>query len=142
MRPLFVLAALALCACTCGKRTCVDDAGCPSGDVCGAEGVCVAPTLVAVVVSDPAARGCELLLGEQAGAEVGSARFQSGAKGTHLREAPRVAVVFVAAKDQPLASGDVQLALTRGAASGLSIEKASCVDSAGQRLPNATVSLR
>jgi len=98
--------------------------------------------MVGLVVSDAAARGCEVLLAEAPGTTIAKATFNSGVQGVSLRQAPQLAVTFVAPADAPLPSGGVTLALTSGALSGVTVTKATCVDSKGARLPNATVSLR
>lgn len=138
-----VLAVLsALSACTCGPKQCGPTSACADGAVCGVDGTCAPPTLVHVVVSDASARGCEVLLAEQPGTSFATATFEKGVVGTSLREAPRVALTFVAPGDAAIPGDGVRLALSSGAASGLSVTKSSCVDVKGARLPNATVSLR
>lgn len=146
---LFLLVTFAGCQCnkpdcTAGQPGCACRAAnsCDEGAVCGPDGVCAAPGFVSLVVSDPAARGCEVLLTEGAGATVALAKFDSTAVGTFLREAPRVAVTFVAANDAAFSASGAQLGLTAGQASGLTVTKATCVDAKGAVLPNATVSLR
>ena len=65
--------------------------------------------------------------------------FKNGAKGTWLRQAPKVAVTVVSGGDTAL-TGAIDLGLT-GPASGLAVSKGGCVDVAGQRL-NTTLSVR
>lgn len=154
MKPLLLLGALGVfsvvAACTCGPQckpgeaACACRAGneCNDGLACGADGKCAAPTLAGVVVSDPTARGCEVLLTESAGTVVTAGQFSGGVVGTSLREAPRVALTFVAPGDAPFPAGGVQLSLAQGTTAGVSVTKATCVDSKGTRLPGATVTIR
>lgn len=151
MRSLFILVLLlAVSACTCAPQckpgeaacTCLAGNQCNDGLVCGGDGKCAAPTLAGVVVSDPAARGCEVLLTEAAGTVITAGQFSGGVVGTSLREAPRVALTFVAPGDAPFPAGGVQLALAQGTTAGVTVTKASCVDSKGTRLPAATVTIR
>jgi hypothetical protein len=138
---VFALVVTTASACSCGPKSCANGQPCDTGTVCGPAGTCVAPTFTSFTI--PAeARGCEVLLTEQAGTTFDSAKFGTGVVGTSLREAPRVAITFVAAKDTAITADQVQLALTSGSAAGLSITRASCVDVTGSKLPNATVSLR
>ncbi|MBL8919180.1 MAG: hypothetical protein JNJ54_09995 [Myxococcaceae bacterium] len=141
---------LAVCGCVCnapcppGQAACACLAGnqCNDGLACGADGKCAAPTLAGVVVSDPAARGCEVLLTEAPGTVITSGQFSGGVVGTSIREAPKVALTFVAPGDAPFPAGGVQLALAQGATSGVTVTKASCVDVKGARLAGATVTIR
>jgi hypothetical protein len=68
-----------------------------------------------------------------------SVTFQNGATGTWVREAPRVSVTVLSGGDKAIGDA-VQLGLT-GAASGLTLSKASCVGLTGQRLAT-TVTIR
>lgn len=131
MRALLLLSLAVFSSCSCGPTPCVD------GDP-----ACTPMTLVGVTVSDPTARGCEVLLTEQPGTRVERGTFTQGVVGTSLREAPRVALTFVVSGDTAFPNGSVQLALSAGALSGVTVTQATCVDLAGARLPNATVSLR
>lgn len=141
---------LAQSACTCapackpGEAACACRTGneCNDGLVCGGDGTCGAPTLVGLVVSDAAARGCEVLLTESAGTVVTAGQFSGGVVGTSLREAPRVALTFVAPGDAPFPARGVQLSLAQGTTAGVSVTKVSCVDSKGARLPGAAVTIR
>lgn len=136
--------------CACGEKCKPGDVTCPclsgntcnDGLTCGGDGKCTAPMLVGLVVSDPSARGCEVLLTEQAGTAVATGQFTGGVVGTTVRQAPRVAMTFVAPGDSSFPAGGVQLALSSGSTAGLTVTKASCVDVKGARLPNATVSIR
>lgn len=125
----------AACACLSGNT-------CNDGLTCGSDGKCTAPMLVGLVVSDPAARGCEVLLTEQPGTSIANGQFTGGVVGTTVRQAPRVAMTFVAPADSAFPAGGVQLALSSGSTAGLTVTKASCVDVKGARLPNATISIR
>jgi hypothetical protein len=142
LRYALIAALTALSACTCGPKQCSATSPCPGGAACGADGTCASPTLVSVVVSDRLARGCEVLLTEQSGTAVLEGKFDQGVVGTSLREAPRVALTFVAPGDAAIPGGGVRLALSSGTAAGVTVTKASCVDVKGARLPNAIVSLR
>jgi hypothetical protein len=124
------------------KQACSASQPCSGDQVCAADGTCQAPTVTTLQVSDPLARGCEVLLTEAAGTTFASATFTQGTVGTALRQAPRVALTFVAPKDAAIAAGSVQLALAGGSASGLAVTSASCVDAAGNRLPGATISVK
>lgn len=122
------------CACTAGST-------CDPGLLCGAAHTCGPGTLGGLTVSDAAARGCEVLLTEQAGTTVGAVTFQGGVVGTWVREAPRVAITFVAPGDSALPGDGVQLGLV-GPTAGLTLTKASCVDAVGKKLPASSVSVQ
>jgi hypothetical protein len=117
----------------------VDGATCNTGLVCGGDNLCVAPVAATVQIPDAAARGCELVLTEAPGTEVVAVTFKNGAKGTWLRQAPKVAVTVVSGGDTAL-TGAIDLGLT-GPASGLAVSKGGCVGVNGQRL-NTTLSVR
>jgi hypothetical protein len=95
---------------------------------------------VGVAFSDPAARGCELLLVEGAG-RVESVTFADTVRGTFIREAPRVAVSVVSAGDSPIAQGAVQVALS-GDPAGVEVKTVRCVDAQASALDGVTASLR
>jgi hypothetical protein len=152
MKNLSLLVALLsfVSACTCGGgNTCNPGAsGCPckandacdTGLVCGAAKTCGPSTTAGVTVSDPAARGCEVLVTESAGTRIQSVGFASGVVGGFVVEAPRTAFSFVAPKDAALPNGGVQLVLS-GPVTGLTITQSTCVDSKGQKLAGAAVTL-
>ncbi len=136
--------ALALSGCACGPTECAPgardcacrpDSACDDGLACGPANLCVPPVTAGVAVDDAAARGCELLLTEAPGTTVVSVAFRGGVQGTWLRQAPKVAVSFVAGGDTALAS-NVELGLV-GPASGLTVSRSSCVDRLGKRLTSA-----
>lgn len=139
---------LVVSACTCGSPctpgakdcTCKEASVCDEGLVCG-DNKCVAPTTAGVQVSDANARGCEVLLTESAGNTVTEVTFSNGVEGAFVREAPRVAFSFVAPTDARLPSAGVGVSIA-GAPSGITVSKVSCVDSAGQKLANATITIR
>jgi hypothetical protein len=83
-----------------------------------------------------------VLLTESAGTTVATGAFSGGVVGTTLRQAPQVALTFVAPGDAPFPAGSVQLSLASGTTAGLTVTKASCVDVKGARLPGATVTIR
>jgi hypothetical protein len=156
MRTLLLCVVLAAAAvvpgCNCGSPppdctpgadgcACREGSQCDSGLVCGASNTCSAATLATLRVEEPAARGCEVLLVEAPGTSLSSVGFKDGVQGAFVREAPRVAVTFVAGADASIADAAVELRLA-GPASGLTLQKASCVDARGQRLPAATLSIR
>lgn len=140
---------LALAACDCGKPctpgakdcACKEASVCDDALVCGEMNKCVAPTTVGVQVSDANARGCEVLLTEAAGSTVADVTFSKGVQGAFVREAPKVAFSFVAPADARLPAESIGVAIT-GPASGVTVSKVSCVDSAGAKLANATVTIR
>lgn len=142
-----LFAVLALEACSCGTDckpgelscACVEGSTCSAGLVCASDSKCVAPVAAGVQFPDAAARGCELLVTEATGTEVVSVAFKNGAKGTWIRQAPKVAISVVAGSDAAL-TGAVDLGLT-GAASGLTVARSACVDVKGQRL-TAAVTIR
>lgn len=93
-----------------------------------------------LTVSDPNARGCELLLTEGT-AEVESVTFDSTVKGTFIREAPRVAISFVAAADAPIAGGAVKVAAA-GDSAQLQVKTVHCFDGKAAPLADVSVTLR
>ena len=128
-------------ACKPGTQACacLEGGACNDGLACASDQKCAPAVAAGVQISDVAARGCEFVLTEAPGTEVVSVVFKNGAKGTWIREAPRVAVTVLAGSDAALGDA-VQLGLT-GAASSLALSKASCVDLKGQRLAT-TLSIR
>lgn len=149
LAPLLFVVSLFAQACSCGPKVCAPGAsGCPCkaadacdpGLLCGA-GTCSPGTLVTLQPGDPAVRGCEVLLTEQPGTTVGSVVFGGGVVGTFVREAPRVALSFVAPGDAALPAAGVQVGIT-GPTAGLTVTKSSCVDGNAQKLPNAVPALR
>lgn len=145
---LLLLLSIVVSACTCGNPctpgakdcTCKEASVCDDGLVCG-DNKCTSPTAAGVQVSDANARGCEVLLTESAGNTITDVTFSNGVQGAFVREAPRVAFSFVAPTDGRLPSGGVGVSIA-GAATGITVSKVSCVDSAGQKLANATITIR
>lgn len=136
-----LVSALALSGCACGPTECTPgtascactaDTTCDTGLVCGPANTCLPPTTAGVAVDDAAARGCEVLLTEAPGTTVAAVTFKNGVQGTWIRQAPKVAVSFVAGGDSAIGA-NVELGLV-GAASGVTVTKAACVDRLGQRL--------
>lgn len=120
--------------CTPGTQACGcrEGGACDEGLACASDQKCAPAVAASVTVADANARACEFILTESAGTEVVAVTFKHGAKGSWVREAPRVAVTVAAGSDAAL--GDtVQLGLT-GATTGLALSKGSCVDVKGQRL--------
>ena len=148
---LFALCALTalFSACNCNPQTCVageKDCPCKEANTCNdglacASNVCVAPTTGNVQVSDANARACELVLTETTGTSVASVTFNGGVVGTYIREAPRTAVTFAAPNDAVLPTSAIEVALS-GPTSGVTVSRVSCVDSAGQKLANAAITIR
>jgi hypothetical protein len=141
------LAALALSGCACGPAQCTagaatcackPDSTCDANLVCGPANTCVPPVTAGIAVDDASARGCEVLLAEAGGTTVASVTFKGGVQGTWIRQAPKVAVSFVAGGDSAL-GGNVELGLVGGGASGVTVTKASCVDRLGARLTTTPV---
>ena len=79
-----------------------------------------------LTLSDPNVRGCEILLSEGT-AKIDSVTFDGTVVGTFIREAPKVAISFVAAKDAPMANGAIQVKIN-GDAKQVTVKKVSCVD--------------
>ena len=149
---LLVLATLALSA--CGKSTTTDtpaaaDAATSAQDVTSAPDVTsgsdtsdVADPGVknGITIGDPNARGCEILLTEGT-ARIESVTFDATVVGTFIREAPKVAISVVAAKDAPLAAGAIQL-VVKGDVAQIKVKKVSCVDGKAATLTSTAISLK
>ena len=149
MKTLVSMAALLMLAsCTCNPPcdagaldcACKEAQACNDALVCSADNKCIAPTMATVRVTDAAARGCELVLNEAAGTTVAAVAFNNGVEGTWVRQAPKVAVTFVAGGDSAV-SGQVELGLT-GPASGVTVSKTGCVDVRGQRIAGVGASVQ
>ena len=128
--------------CTAGAQGCACKPGntCDFGLACTA-GKCAAAPSAGLSVSNPAARGCEVLLVEH-GATVQTITFDDTVKGTFVREAPRVAVSFVSAKDTAIAQGSVKVVLAGGGtAAGVTVQQVNCVDVAAAPLAGVEVSV-
>lgn len=137
-----LLGALTLSGCACGPTECTPganacackpDSTCDANLVCGPANTCVPPVTAGIAVDDAAARGCELLLTEAPGTTVASVTFKGGVQGTWIRQAPKVAVSFVAGGDSALGN-NVELGLVGAGAAGVTVSKATCVDRLGARL--------
>lgn len=151
MRTLTLLLSLslafALAGCACGNCTPGSkDCACKASNVCD-EGLtctankCVGGATAGFVVSDPKARGCELVLTEAAGTSVSKVSFKNGVKGSFVKEAPRTAVAFVTETDTTIPTGGVEVALS-GDAQGVTVSAVSCVDSAGVKLADTKITIR
>ncbi len=146
---LTIALSFTLAACTCGTPCAPGTKDCPckaasvcdDALLCTGANTCVAPTTATVQVAEAAARGCEVVLTESEGSRVASVSFKGGVQGAFVREAPRVAVTFVAGSDARIPGDGVEVALS-GPASGLTISKASCVDSAGVKLSPVSITVR
>ncbi len=138
--------ALSLSGCSCNCPPGAKDCACKANNVCD-DGLtctankCAGGVTAGFVVSDPKARGCELVLTESGTTSVSKVTFKSGLKGTFVKEAPRTAVTFVSETDATIPTGGVEVALS-GDAQGVTVSAVSCVDSAGQKLADAKVSIR
>ena len=66
--------------------------------------------------------------------------YGEGVKGTFVREAPRVALSFIANEDSPIPGSDVQLRIL-GSGTDVAIDKVECADKDGAPLDGAMVSL-
>lgn len=122
--------------CVCSPaQTCDDGLACVDQQ-------CQRPDALDLLVSDQAARSCELLVRET-GTRVVGADFGPAVTGVHLREGDRSALSFFASKDDAIPSGDISLqvvAPSAGAASaGVEIVSARCFDRDGRELAGATV---
>lgn len=139
---LFVSACSCTPPCTPGSKDCAckEASVCDEGLAC-TESKCVAPMTVGVQVSDVNARGCEVLLTEAAGTIVSDITFAGGVQGAYVREPPKVAFSFVAPTDGRLPGNGVSVAIA-GDPTQVTISKVSCVDSAGQKLANAAITIR
>ena len=115
-----------------GSATTTPDASTGGGDGGG-------PVLTGLTVSDPNARGCEVLFIE-GGATIEGVTFDATVVGTFIREAPRVALSFVSAADAAMAVGSIRVAV-KGDASQLVVKSVKCVDAKAVALPEASVTL-
>lgn len=127
--------------CAPGEEACA----CTPAQPCGEGMVCVdqqcqQPGELDLIVSDPAARSCELLV-RAAGARVVGATFGPSVTGVHLREGDRSAVSFFANDDAAISSGAIslQVVVPAPAAAGVEIVTTRCFDRDGRELAGATV---
>ena len=73
-------------------------------------------------------------------ATVEKVTFDESVVGTFVREAPKVAISVVSAKDAPIAQGAIKLTI-KGDAAQVTVKKVNCVGGKAQPLPTATISL-
>lgn len=139
---------IVMSACSCGTPCTpgAKDCACKEANVCDeglacSEAKCVAPTTAGVQVSDVNARGCELVLTESAGNIISDITFKSGVQGAYVREAPKVAVAFVAPADGRMPVDGIAVSIA-GDPAQVTPSKVSCVDGAGQKLSNVTITIR
>ena len=137
---LLVLATLALSACGNSSTTASHaDAASTGQDAAGQDATTGDPDTATggtdatdpgvksgLTLSDPNIRGCEILLSEGT-AKIDTVTFDGTVVGTFIREAPKVAISFVAAKDAPMANGAIQVKIN-GDAKQVTVKKVSCVD--------------
>ena len=93
-----------------------------------------------LTLSDPNVRGCEILLSEGT-ARIDTVTFDGTVVGTFIREAPKVAISFVAAKDAPMANGAIQVTV-KGDAKQVTVKKVSCVDVKAAAVAGVTASIQ
>ncbi|MSP71469.1 MAG: hypothetical protein EXR76_04645 [Myxococcales bacterium] len=80
----------------------------PDASTGGSGGDGGGPVLTGLTVSDPNARGCEVLFTEGR-ATIEAVTFDATVVGTFIREAPRVALSFVSAADAAIAVGSIRV---------------------------------
>ncbi len=147
---LLVLAMLALAACS--KSTTTDTAADPDAAITdqdattgGQDGTTGGTDATdpgvksGLTLSDPNVRGCEILLSEGT-AKIDTVTFDGTVVGTFIREAPKVAISFVAAKDAPMANGAIQVTV-KGDAKQVTVKKVSCVDVKAAAVAGVTATL-
>lgn len=93
-----------------------------------------------MLLSDPSARACDVLVREKT-TQIERVSFSLEVRGTFLREAPLIALSFVAPQDSSIPAGALSLTLN-GDVSGLQVEKVHCVNSKAEPLPNVSISFR
>jgi hypothetical protein len=149
--PISLIFALGACgggsgdgaACDGGELGCVCTPAqtCDEGLAC-VDQQCQRPDALELLVSDPAARSCELLVQETDTRVVG-ADFGPAVTGVHLREGSRSAVSFLANDDAAIPSGAISLQVVApsagSAAAGIDVVTARCFDREGRELAGATV---
>ena len=132
-------------ACKAGEAgcACVTDAdagaACADGLAC-IEGTCKGESEAGLVVGDKRARACDVLVLEE-GARVADVVFGDGVLGTFVREAPRVAVSFIANTDAAISGSAIRVRVN-GDISGLSVQEVECAGADGATLSGAKVSLK
>ena len=119
---------------------CLKDNVCDDNLTC-TDGKCAGTFDVGVAVSDPAARACDVLLSETT-AQVSSVGFDESVKGSYVRQAPKVAVSFVSAKDAPISGSGISLKLVGSGTDGIEVVSTKCADAQGKALDDVTVALR
>lgn len=129
-----------VCAPGTSGCACRDGVECNDGLEC-IDGLCSGTTAAGLVIDDPDARGCELLLEEGASRPVG-ATYADSVRGTFVREAPRFVLSFVSKTDAPIEAGSVQVLLAGENADlgGVAIAQVECVDKEGAVLSEVKAS--
>jgi len=128
-------------ACEPGRAgcECAPDGTCENGLTCEAN-LCAAEETLEIIVEDPNARACEVLLLERGG-KLSGVDFAEAVRGTHLRQAPRIALSFTRRSNESFGSGDIQVRYVGDSANGLGLSQAECFDRAGRPIASATVKL-
>lgn len=123
--------------CTPGAST-----GCPSGQLCSADGTCqpTGGTPGTLVIDSASARACEILL-ESPSTRVLRATYGAGVKGAMRSRAPRVAIAVASATDASFAGDAIQLELD-GATSDVRVAQVDCYDASGAALSSASATVR
>lgn len=124
-------------ACACSPAQ-----ACDEGLTC-IDQQCQRPSELGLIVSDAAARSCELIVRESDTRVVG-ATFGPSVTGVHLRQGHHTAVSFFANDDAAISSGAISLQVVApsagSAAAGIDVVSARCFDRDGRELEGATVS--
>lgn len=128
-------------ACEPGRAGCECTAAgtCENGLTCEAN-LCAAEETLEVLIEDPNARACEVLLLERGG-KLSGVDYAEAVRGTHLRQAPRIALTFTRRSDESFGAGDIQVRYVGDSATGLELSQADCFDSAGRPIATASVKL-
>jgi hypothetical protein len=129
-------------ACTRGQLgcACTNDKRC-TGDLTCSANMCFAQDAVSLVVLEPRARGCEVLLVDAQAALTG-VDFGADVRGTSVTEAPRTAVVFIAGEDTPIEEDQVTLRFKAGSLASPQVSAVSCTDANGAPIAGAKVEIR
>jgi hypothetical protein len=96
------------------------------------------PTSAGISVSNPAVRGCDVLLVD-AGGQFTAVTWSDTVQGEHQRWAPRTALSFVVRQD---AAPSGSLATLSVAGSGLTLSSAECYDRLGAPVASPGVALQ
>ncbi|MEM6370804.1 MAG: hypothetical protein AAGD10_19390 [Myxococcota bacterium] len=124
--------------CTPGSAT-----GCPSGQTCNEQGLCVddGTTSGRLVIDAAGATACEVLL-ESPSAEVLAMTPGPGVDGALRARRPRYAVALAAGGMRSLNGGEGTQLDVRGSPAALSVRTVNCFDANGVPLPSASALVR